>query len=621
MKLRNRNRAMMIFMSLMLATTGCGKKNDYEKEGFARIQEIMDNSEFYQEELFDETNEENYKPFYQNYLEKFAKYMTQEQYELFLAVVIGMSDQEEYDYVNTYSKLNDMFDITPIKEGRCFFQCFNSRVMGENILFADINKLSKMTKHITTLRAIVNNDDAFFKSVYSANIDEVIDCICKNTCYENRELVEELFFKLDLYYDLVDSDDYMDNELKDNYEARVREIISFIIEAKCNKDENFSNSLYARFLNDSNYFNKETYYVLPSLTENTFYLQVQDAEGFYRIYEIDNKYLYEDISLEEITKLKANEIIEQGMNMNIEDYHYSYVDTMKLLMSIIDVDIFNNQELPDSDAIRLAMYENLHDYFALEAEFNTFVIKLYDGNSKALERYFDILTKRIKEEGINYDDFIRYLCLVNYNNERTSTHIYFSGTYEEMKANYIPEDEVRLMKESEWDPIVYRIQENYFIGSVPYEDYFADIEKCLANNDLGYELLYNPDCEYTWGNNEANVTNLDNTQVLSSLVKAKEMEYNGTNIIYYEIPENYEQALAVETFYNIDSKFINRTVNGFKTTIEDPETGEEKFVFVSGIADSLDNAEDIRFIMDYPLFIENRRNNGVKELSLGGNHE
>jgi len=190
-----------------------------------------------------------------------------------------------------------------------------------------------------------------------------------------------------------------------------------------------------------------------------------------------------------------------------------------------------------------------------------------------------------------------------------------------MKANYIPEDEVRLMKESEWDPIVYRIQENYFIGSVPYEDYFADIEKCLANNDLGYELLYNPDCEYTWGNNEANVTNLDNTQVLSSLVKAKEMEYNGTNIIYYEIPENYEQALAVETFYNIDSKFINRTVNGFKTTIEDPETGEEKFVFVSGIADSLDNAEDIRFIMDYPLFIENRRNNGVKELSLGGNHE
>jgi len=345
----------------MLATTGCGKKNDYEKEGFARIQEIMDNSEFYQEELFDETNEENYKPFYQNYLENFAKYMTQEQYELFLAVVIGMSDQEEYDYVNTYSKLNDMFDITPIKEGRCFFQCFNSRVMGENILFADINKLSKMTKHITTLRAIVNNDDAFFKSVYSANIDEVIDCICKNTCYENRELVEELFFKLDLYYDLVDSDDYMDNELKDNYEARVREIISFIIEAKCNKDENFSNSLYARFLNDSNYFNKETYYVLPSLTENTFYLQVQDAEGFYRIYEIDNKYLYEDISLEEITKLKANEIIEQGMNMNIEDYHYSYVDTMKLLMSIIDVDIFNNQELPDSDAIRLAMYENLHD--------------------------------------------------------------------------------------------------------------------------------------------------------------------------------------------------------------------------------------------------------------------
>ncbi|MDE5630881.1 MAG: hypothetical protein K2I70_04705, partial [Bacilli bacterium] len=402
---------------------------------------------------------------------------------------------------------------------------------------------------------------------------------------------------MDLYHDLAESEEYMDRELKKAYEARIREIIGLLIEAKCANYEEFNNSIYGRLLKESEYFNKDNYNIIPSITEDTFFIGDYSGEENYRIYEIDSKYLYEDISLEELRELKVNQIIEQSMNPR--DGDYSIIDTMKLMMSIIDVDIFNNQELPDSNAIRLAMYENLNSYFTSVDEFNTFFLKLYDTTAPSLEKYFDILIKRIEEDGISYNDFIRYLCLVNYNKTRTYTSIHFSGTYEEMQANYVPNEEIRLMKESEWDPIAYRIQDNFFLGAISYKTYFENIEECLANNDLGYELLYNPDCEYTWTNNEANVTDLENTSVLSDLIAPKMMEYSGSNIIYYEIPEFYENGTAVETFYNIDSEFITRNVKGFKTTIEDRNTGEEKLVFVSGLADNIEESEPIRFMLDY----------------------
>ncbi|MDE6140996.1 MAG: hypothetical protein K2G03_00180, partial [Bacilli bacterium] len=336
MQLKNKKRAMMVLMSLMLATSGCGKDDDYKTNGFDEIKKIMEESEFYQTESFDETYEERFAPFYQNYLRLFAKYMTKDQYEDFLDVVTGMNNQEYYDFPNTYYYLNSMFDITPDKDGRGFFQCFNSRIMGEHIFLADLNELSKITPHITTLRSIVNNDDDFFKSIYSGDINKVIDCIIKNTGYQNRELVEELIFKMDLYHDLAESEEYMDRELKKAYEARIREIIGLLIEAKCANYEDFNNSIYGRLLKESEYFNKDNYNIIPSITEDTFFIGDYSGEENYRIYEIDSKYLYEDISLEELRELKVNQIIEQSMNPR--DGDYSIIDTMKLMMSIIDVD-------------------------------------------------------------------------------------------------------------------------------------------------------------------------------------------------------------------------------------------------------------------------------------------
>ena len=156
---------------------------------------------------------------------------------------------------------------------------------------------------------------------------------------------------------------------------------------------------------------------------------------------------------------------------------------------------------------------------------------------------------------------------------------------------------------------------------MPYLDYFAEVEKVLANNDLGYELIFNPDCQYTWDNGEANVTNLENSSVLSPYITPKTMEYNGTNVIYYEVPECYEDASAVETFYNIADEFITRDVKGFKTTIEDPETGEEKLVFISGLTDNLEESEPIRFILDYPTFMKYKNLASGRGLYLGGSYE
>ncbi len=613
---------MMLLMALSLAASGCGKGNDYKTNGYEKIQEIMDNSEFYKSESLFGTYEETYAPFYQNYIRLFAKYMTEEQYNYFLMVVKGMNREEPYDFVNTYNYLDKIFDITSIKEGRCFFRCFNSRLMSENYDLFGINELRGITPHIATIRSVVNNDDAFFKSVFSGDINKVIDCICKNTGYDNRELVEELMLKMDLYYDIAESQEYMDIELRKNYEARISEIIGFIIEAKCANYEEFNNSLYGRLLKESAYLNKDSYNynIIPSISEDTFYITVYGEEN-YRIYQVDRQYLYEDISLEEIREIQATKIIDQAMHPS-EDNWSSVEDTMKLLMSLIDADIFNTQELPDSNAIRLAMYENLSAYFASPDEFNTFIIKLFDSRQTTFAQYFNLLAKRIEEDGISYNDFIRYLCLVNYNKDRTFTRIYFSGSYEEMQANYVPDEEIRAMKRSEWEPIAYTIQDNYIFGElVPYLDYFAEVEKVLADNDLGYELIFNPDCQYTWENGEANVTNLENSSVLSSYINPKTMEYNGSNVVYYEVPECYEDADAVETFYNIADELITRDVKGFKTNIEDPETGEEKLVFISRLTDSLEEPEPIRFILDYPTFIKYQNLANGKGLYLGGSYE
>ena len=618
MKPQNKRRTMMILMALSLATAGCGKKNDYKTNGFEKVQEIMDKSEFYQKKSYDGTYEERYAPFYENYLNRFAKYMSEDQYNSFLGVVRGMDTEEPYDFVNTYLRLEDMFDITPTKEGRCFFKCFNSRVMSEGDHLSGLRGLSKITLHLTTIRSVVHNDDAFFKSIYSGNIDKVIDCICKNTGFKNRELVEELILKMDLYNDIAESEEYMDIQLKETYEARIREIIGLIIESKCAKDEYFNNCLYARLLKESSYFDKDKYEVVSSISIDEFYFGDYSGDESYCIYDLDSQYLYEDISLEEIRRIHSNKIIYQAMHPS-EDNMYAVEDTMQLLMSIIDVDILTG-DLSDSNNVRLAMYENLRDYFTSEDDFNTFIVKLQDDRDSAFERYFDILIKRIEEDGINYDDFIRYLCFVNYNKERTYTTYHYWGTYEEMEANRLPDEEIRAMKESEWDPIVYTFQDNFVFWSFPYHEYFAKVESALANNDLGYEQIFNPDCEYVWDNGEISLTDQENSSVLSSYVNPKTMEYNGTNIIYYEIPIYYEDALAVETFYNIDDEFITRDVKGFKTTIEDPKTGEEKLVFVSGLADTLEDAEPIRFILDYNLFMEAKKNLSAKGLYLAGGY-
>ncbi len=618
MSLKMRKKAMMLMLALSLATTSCGKDESYKENAYAKIQEIMDNSEFYQTEIFDETYEDRYAEFYQKYLDHYISYMSEEQYNTFVNMVKNMDENEHYDYANTYSRLNIIFDSWATEEGRGLYKAFNSRILYENVYLTHLGKES-MAKHINTLRFLVHNDEEFFTSLYSNKIDKVIDCIAKNTGCQDRKIVEELIYKMDLFYDIFDSEDYMDEQLRVSYENRVTELIGILIESKSLSDEEFNNTLYAHILKESRYCGKDSYVAVPYLLDNTFYLQIKDGDYYYSMYDVNSDYLYQDISIEELKRLQVNDLISRARNITEEEY-YSVENMMQLIVCLLG---FNSLDLSDnieSEEIRHEIYEKLCGYFTSEDDFNNYILSLYNGNKKALEKYFAMYMTHLREDDITYEDYISYNCLVNYNNERKYTYITYEGSYEDQKDNYVSQEELKLMKESEYKDIAFAMEDNFFLYNIPYYSYFETIDEILARNDLGFDRLSNPDCQFTWENGQMEVTNLENTNVLSVSVKPQTMEYSGMNIIYYVFPENYEDAQPVELFPNIENTLITRKVKGFKTTIVDPESGEEKLIYVAGMDDELANFGEIRFMIDYQT-LSKKINGETINLSIGGNHE
>lgn len=618
MKMNSRKRMIMMALALSLTTSGCARDN-YKDNGYAKIEEIMSESEFYQKEIFDETYEERYSGFYQSYYDHYIKYMNEKQYNELVNLVTIMNEDERYDYPNIYRSLNDMFGVWEGKYGCGFYASFNARILTENISIGDVY-IGPIAKHVNTLRFLVDNDEEFFKSVYSCNANNVVDCIAKYTGCKNKTIIEELFYMMDTYYILRDSEEYMDQELKKAYENRVIELIGELIKCKSLKDKDFNNTLYARLLNDSAYLGGDKFEIVPYFLEDTFYLQVYDLENdnAYRMYDVKSEYLYQDITFEELKRLHVNQLLENGMNYN--DEYYGLEDVMQLLFCIVGSENLNINDSYTADEIRLELYENLNSYFKSEDEFNTFVLRLYDSRMSALDEYFELFIKRLEEKEITYEDFIRYNCLVNYNETRKYVLITYQGSFEDRQNNYVPEEELKKMKESEYENLVWTMEDNYFIGTVAYYSYFERIDELLANNDLGFSRVFNPDSLYTWEYGKVEASNLDTTNVLSVPIKPKFMEYNGSNVVYYEIPEYYENAQAVELFPNVENTIITRKVDGFKTTIIDPDTGENKLVYVSALDETKDEYESIYFMTDYKSLYK-AINGTSKVMPTGGKHE
>nr|MDE6142143.1 hypothetical protein [Bacilli bacterium] len=537
-----------------------------------------------------------------------------DQYSAFIDLVQNMNKEEYRMYPNSLAYLNSMFDVTENSYGRGFFKIFNSCILSENINYdGQVRIGGDIYNHINILIALVDNDEELFSSIFSGDINNVIECIIKNTGYKDRKAIEELILKIDLYTDLVLYNYYMDEKIRTSYEDRINEIIRLIIEAKRENYPDFGNTLYMKVLRDSIFYDKDKYMIYPGITTNTFRLKINDGKETYYTPYIDSSYLYGEDSIEKFKAIGVNNILSRSFNLEKEEY-YTVENTMQLLMSLLDSNIeFTNVE--NSDELRKKIYSNLSSYFSNEEEFNTFVLKLYSSNEEAFSRYFEIFIQSIEKNGITYDDFLRYQALVNYNNRRKHVSI-------DYQDQYIDSEELEKMTEEEYKDLASSREDIYFISSIDYKSYFEKIDEILAQNDLGFEILYDKDSKIEWVYGTREIIGTNNPQAISSEVLPEMMEYNGTYIIFYEFPKYYEEGLAVNVFTNIYNQTMTREIEGFKAEIIDPQTGKPRTIYVVGMGTAKDGYKSIRFMVDIATLNKNKENNqAMTPVLSGGSYE
>lgn len=618
MNLKNRKRVMMTLLSLMLTTTGCASKNndddiytkDYKEKSYDIVNSLLDNSSFYNEDY--NCVKDDYANLYQNYLDSFIEYMSLDQYYTLIDIVRNMNKEERNEYPETLKYMNSMFNVTDTSYGRGFYNIFNTRIIGENITYNG-RVGGDISNHVNTLIGIVDNNEELFPSIFSGDINEVIDCIVKNTGIKNRELVEELILKMDLYGDKEDYIDYKSELVKDAYADRINEIIRMLTEAKCENDKEFADSLYVKLLRESSYYGKNTYDIIPGITLDTFTVIVCEDDEKYEIENVPKSYLFNKSSIEDIITWSVNDILARSFHLDEEEY-YTVENTMQLLMCLIDSDI-EFKDITSGEDFRQIIYGNLSEYFASIDEFNIFVLKLRSMTPSAFEEYFKFFIQSIKLDGITKDDFLRYSALVNYNNKRRHIYIgYFtdldSRVDDETLANMTPEEYAYIANSNE---------ENYLFGRLDYQTYFKQIEDILAENDLDYEMLYNKECAFDWIYGERTLMSECESSFISAEVKPEMMEYNGTFVIFYEYPEFYEDGVAVDVFTNINNETIAREREGFKAEIIDPETGNPRTIYVVDMGPSKDGYANIRFMIDTKTFNKTHESDqSVSKLTVGG---
>ena len=615
MNLKNRKRVMMTLMSLMLATTGCSNKDDdnyhynYQESSYDVLDAIINNRSFYTDDYSSE--KDKYAKLYHNYLDSFIDYMSESQYDALISLAQNMNKEERNEYPKTLEYMNSMFNVTDTSYGRGFYKIFNTRIIGENVSFNG-RVGGDISNDVNTLIALVNNNEELFPSIFSGDINNVIDCIVKNTGIDNRELVEELILKMDLYTDNDIYIDYKSNMIKTSYEDRIKDIIRMLIVAKCESDKEFANSLYIKLLRESTYYGYNTYDIIPNITLNTFDVIVHEDDEKYSIDDVDKSYLYGKTSIEDIRTWSVNDILARSFHLEEEEY-YTVENTMQLLMCLIDSNI-EFKDIKSGEDLRKIIYRNLSKYFSSEDEFNIFVLKLCSWSHNTFEEYFNIFIQSIEENDITKEDFLRYCSLVNYNNRRRHFNIDYVDS-----SNYINSQELYNMPEEEYKDIASSTEENYLFGKFDYQKYFKQIEAILAQNDLGYDILYNKECKVEWIYGEREIIAENSSSFISSFVLPEMMEYNGTFVIFYEYPEEYKDGVAVDVFTNIKKETIAREREGFKAEIIDPSSGKVRTIYVVDMGPSKDGYAPVRFMIDAETFNKTHSNNQTTSaLTLGG---
>lgn len=615
MKAKNRRRTAMVLLSLMLATTGCKREEVNIKEGYEeKIESFLDRKYHYTSNSIFTTNKDYYEDFYYKFFCMAIDNMTDEEYEEFSEELDNLLDYNHsidtllYYVTSMLKRDNDEF-------GHGFYSMFNYQLKGKEV--GPLWYLERETfAHINTLRTIVNDDEKFFASVLSRDIDKVIDCIYQNTQIKDRILVEELILKLDQYYEIYDSTDYQNQKLKSMYETRIQEIMNTLVQTKCAYDQEFDKTLYAAMLKESKYFRKNEITIYQELLGlNAGFSESNYGTLSYSM-NVPYTYLLSDISIEEAKTKNVEMEISNVFDKDTADYEKEFFD---LIVLLLDRDALGKSSSDEkrSVEIRALIYENLKDHFKDEDEFNSFILSFIEGNPSAQKFYLRLFNERLSDDGIEYYDFIRYTALANYINASTITH------YREREANFdftldVTYGDLIKMTKEEYEEYVHTYYENFlFNWEVDYQKYLEEGAEILANNDLGYEAMYNPECSVNWEYGYLSPRYVS-PLVISEKISPKAGKYNGANVIYYEYPEFYEDGEALDTFINIEDAFTTRTIPGFKVEITDNNTGDVKYIYIVSIGGKLEEFGDAHFGTFYYNF---NKKKDAKELSLGGNNE
>ncbi|MDE6141651.1 MAG: hypothetical protein K2G03_03515, partial [Bacilli bacterium] len=328
------------------------------------------------------------------------------------------------------------------------------------------------------------------------------------------------------------------------------------------------------------------------------------------------RYLLSHTTIEEVKSLAVERELSTFFDEDVKDYEKKYFDLIVLLLDSNALGEPGSGK-KESSKIRTLIYENLKEHFQSEDEFNSFILSFIQKSSTSQDFYMRLFNDILKDGDITYYDFIRYTALTNYINASTSTRY----RERDVDLNFtidIPYGELVKMPKEEYEKYVHPYHENWlFNWDVNYQKYLDEGAQILADNNLGYEAIYNPECTIGWEYGYLYSKNVS-PLVISDIVKPQEGKYNDANVIYYEYPEFYEDGEAIETFINVENEFTIRTIPGFKAEITDSNTGEQKYIYIVSIGGNLEEYGDAHFGTFYFNF---NKKKDVKRLAYGGNYE
>lgn len=597
---KSKKRLALITLSLILTLTSCGKKDDPQKRYKENVRDII--------EVYNDSSAFDYKntldKFYIDFINNYGSYMSEEEYQDFTYLMMASYQyKEEFSSEDTFLYLNMIMNVEDNKFGRGLYRAFIMRIVYENI-FPAWRYNDDVYQEFNTLRSVVNNDKDFYSAIFSNDIDSLIKCIVDNTGASKTD-VEKLILEMDAYSDIQESEEYNESELKETYKETIENLMNKIVQAKIKNDESFANTLFGKLLSKSKYYNDYSYGVINSLFDDTASIHgCKDFSAYY--FDIPSEYLNTKKDIDEIKAYKVCKIIELGGN---EENTYEN-DAMNLMIHLIDPSTLTDSSLT-SKQIREILYENLKDEFESIEEFDDFFLTIANGSSMIYYDYFSIFERRLKKDGITYDDFVRFTSLVNFVNDNTTVNIDWNWDIE-----YPPYEEIKKMKEEEYNKLVSSSTYNWIFYGMDYKMCMEISNEIVKNNDLGYEYFYSPNCKYVYKNGKVYVSP-SSGKVVSEVVSPRIGRVSGVDITYYEIPEDYKNGYAVECFYNIERELTLVPINGFVTTFYDETIGKTVNAFVVSL--DKENEEELPVVRFAEYYSEYEKIQENKKLGLGAN--